>query len=106
MVSKEQQENNLRAFQAMMAAVSPNRVEAKFTISTTYTLASIVPVNNDWYYAVQCLKCESITPFLSDASNGKRGIPFIGDGKICVNCALCLSQVESGVEGISTLQWS
>jgi hypothetical protein len=107
MVSKEQKEQNVTAFQSALAATPPNS-RTKITLSDTYSLAEITPETGQWYFAVKCEKCNGITPALRDESEGKRGNPFSGSGKLSVSCQNCLTpnDVQAGADEVFSVQWT
>jgi ribosomal protein S27E len=105
MVSKEQKEKNLIAFQQTLAAMAGN-FPGKIELRATYSLDSITPENSKWYFSIKCPKCKNVTPIVPDASNGKRGNPFSGTGKISVECFYCSNHLLASAAEISTFQWS
>jgi hypothetical protein len=103
MPSEEQKAKNLKGFEAALAA----GVQSKglVALNGTYTLAKLNPIKGRWYFAVQCLACGKTTPILPDESNGQRGNPFTGTGKIRVECHHCSKEIEAGRDEFVSLQW-
>ena len=104
MVSKEQQDKNLKAFEAALAAI-PLGAPTTIPLSDVYSFSDIFPKHGQWYFGGRCEDCGNDVPIIPDKSSGALGNPFTGPGSIKADCFYCSGKASAKSSDIRSFEW-
>ena len=103
MVTPEQRENNVKAFDDLIKVVSYDEGPVA-PLTDWYSLALIQPTGGYWYFSFECPPCGRISPMFRDYSEGRLGNPFANYGFDAI-CYFCNAHIRCASENVRSAQW-